>query len=68
MILRADKNLLGNMLIIAQGRKLNIENVLAHHLGPILGTLANLDGSLQNKTQSLNLNVSWRRTLYHSSH
>ena len=35
LILRANKKLFGNMLIIAQGRKLNMREILAHPLGPI---------------------------------
>ena len=52
VILRADKNLFGNMLIIAQGRQLNMQEVLAHPLGPIPWTLANPDGSLRKTTKS----------------
>ena len=43
---------LRNMLIIAQGTKLNIEKVLTHPPGPIPGTLANLNGPLQNKNNN----------------
>lgn len=52
MILRADKNLFGNMLMIAQGRKLNMEEVLAHPLGPVPWTLANPDGSLRKTSKA----------------
>ena len=52
IILRADKNLFGNMLIIAQGRKLDMKEVLSHPLGPIPWTLAHPDGSLRSTTKS----------------
>ena len=52
LILRADKNLFGNMFIIAQGRKLNMREILAHPLGPIPWTLAHSDGSLRTTIQS----------------
>ena len=52
IILRADKNLFGNMLIIEQGRKLDMKEVLSHPLGPIPWTLAHPDGSLRSTTKS----------------
>ena len=67
IILRADKNLFGNMLIIAQGMKLDMKEVLSHPLGPISWTQA-IQMALCGQPQSLSLNVAWRRMLYHASH
>ena len=50
MIHNADKDMLGNTLMIVQGRKLYMEKVLAYPLGPIPWTLAILDCSLRKAT------------------
>ena len=46
-MLKADHHLFGRMLLIAQSRKLEIEQVLQHPLGPIPWALANNDGTLK---------------------
>ena len=45
MELKADRNLFGHMIVIAQSRALP-KDVLAHPLGPLIWSLANADGSL----------------------
>jgi len=61
--LKADRRLFGQMVIIAESRKLQMRDVLAHPLGPLPWALANGDGSLHktNKTalaRELEKNVS----------
>ena len=47
IILKADRNLFGHMIVIAQGLKLDMREVLSQPLGPIPWALANGDGSLR---------------------
>jgi len=47
VILRADRNLFARMIVIAQGRELDMQEVLSHPLGPLPWALANQDGSLR---------------------
>jgi len=63
VVLKADRRLFGQMVIIAESRKLQTSDVLAHPLGPLPWALANDDGSLRksNKaalTRELEKNVS----------
>ena len=46
-ILKADHRLFGRMLLIALSRKLEIDPVLCHPLGPLPWSLANADGTLK---------------------
>ncbi len=46
MVLKADRNLFGHMIIASQSRELHIKGVLAHPLGPLPWALSNPDGSL----------------------
>ena len=52
IILKADRNLFGRMIIIAQSRALSIREVLAHPLEPIQWSLANGDGSLRKTNKA----------------
>ncbi|KAG1650019.1 hypothetical protein GQR58_028409 [Nymphon striatum] len=47
MILKADNRVFGNMLLIAQSRKLDMKDVLQYPLGPKPWALANADGTLK---------------------
>jgi len=44
--LKADRNLFGHMILVAQSRNLNISDVLTNPMGPLPWTLVNGDGSL----------------------
>ena len=46
MVLKADRKLFGQMVLIAESRKLHMSDVLAHPCGPLPWALANGDGSL----------------------
>ena len=52
IVLRANKNLFSQMILVAESRKINMKEVLAHPLGPLPWSFANSDGSLRktNKT------------------
>ncbi|KAK5859272.1 hypothetical protein PBY51_003352 [Eleginops maclovinus] len=46
-VLKADRNLFGHMILVAESRQLHMSDVLAHPLGPLPWALANGDGSLR---------------------
>ena len=46
IVLKADRNLFGHMIVVAQSREIDMKQVLSHPLGPIPWALANGDGSL----------------------
>ena len=46
-VLKAEINLFGDMILVAQSRQLHTRDVLAHPLGPLHWALANADGSLK---------------------
>jgi len=52
VVLKADRNLFGHMILVAQSRDLNISDVLAHPLGPLPWALANGDGSLRKTNKA----------------
>lgn len=52
VVLKADRNLFGHMLLIAQSRQLQLKDVLAHPLGPLPWTLANSDGTLRKTNKA----------------
>ncbi|XP_035674790.1 uncharacterized protein LOC118414705 [Branchiostoma floridae] len=52
IILKADMALFGQMIIIAESRKLQLRDVLRHPLGPLPWSLATADGSLRKTTKS----------------
>ena len=47
VVLKADRNIFSQMILVAESRSVNMEDVLAHSLGPLLWALANVDGSLR---------------------
>lgn len=52
VVLKADRNLFGHMIIASQSRELHIKDVLAHSLGPLLWALSNPDGSLRKTNKA----------------
>ena len=62
IILRADRDLFARMIVIAQGRELDMRNVLSHPLGPIPWSLANENGLLR-KTDKARLMNSLGKTI-----
>ena len=52
VVLKADRNLFGHMILVAQSRELHMRDVLAHPLGPVPWTLANADGSLRKTNKA----------------
>ncbi len=61
VILHADRNLFGRMILAAQSRTLDIKEVLSHPLGPIPWSLATPDGSLRKTSKA-----SLAHTLVHN--
>ena len=53
VILKADRTLFSQMIIIAESRKLEISDVLAHPLGPLPWSLAATDGSLRKTNKAV---------------
>ena len=56
LIIKADRALFAQRLIIAENRKMNISDVLCHPLGPLTWSLASADGSLRKTNKSSLLN------------
>jgi len=52
VILNADGKLFGQMILVAENRKLHIRDVLAHPLGPLPWTFANGDGTLRKTNKA----------------
>ncbi|KAG1648370.1 hypothetical protein GQR58_029891 [Nymphon striatum] len=52
LVLKADRNLFAQMLLVAQSRKLKIKDVLSHPLGPLPMALANPDGMMRTTNKS----------------
>ncbi|KAK3735047.1 hypothetical protein QZH41_001743 [Actinostola sp. cb2023] len=52
IILKADRALFAQMIIIAENRKLQMREVLCHPLGPLPWSLSTADGSLRKTTKS----------------
>ena len=52
VVLKANRNLFGHMVLVAQSGELHMSNVLAHPLGPLPWALANGDVSPQDKQGS----------------
>ena len=55
-VLKADRNLFGHIIVVAQTRKLEKKNVLSYPLGPIPWALANVDGSLRKTDKAKFMN------------
>ena len=45
VVLKADRNLFSQMILVAESRSVNMKDVLAHPLGPLPWALVNADGS-----------------------
>ena len=45
--LEADRNLFSQMILVAESRSVNMEDVPVHPLGPLSWALVNVDGSLR---------------------
>ena len=56
IVLKADRNLFGHIIVVAQTRKLEMKNVLSYPLGPIPWALANADGSLRKTDKAKFMN------------
>ncbi len=52
VILRADRRVFGNMILIAQNRRLEMKDVLCYLLGPLPWALANVDGTLKKTNKA----------------
>ena len=46
VVLKANRNLFDNIILISQTRKLDMKNVFAHRIGPLSWALANPDGTM----------------------
>lgn len=52
IVLKADRAVFGQMIVIAEVRDLSMREVLSHPLGPIPWSLASIDGSLKKTTKA----------------
>ena len=52
VILKADRRLFGNMVLVATSRNLDMREVLKHPLGPLPWALSNCDGTLKKTNKS----------------
>ena len=52
VVLKADRNLFSQMILVAGSRSVNMKDVLAHPLGPLPWALANADGSLRKTNKA----------------
>ena len=57
-VLRADRNLFGHMVLVAESRQLHMNEVLSHPLGPLPWALANADGTFKKPTR-----LPWQENL-----
>ena len=52
VVLKAERNLFGHMILVAQSRKLHMRDVLAHPLVPLPWALANAYGSMRKMNKA----------------
>lgn len=52
VMLKADRSLFGRIIVMAQGRYLQMEDILPHHLGPLPWALSNPDGFLRKTNKA----------------
>jgi len=52
VVLKADRKLFGQMILVAESRKLHMRDVLSHPLGLLPWALANADGSLRKTNKA----------------
>ena len=57
IVVRADRHLMARMLVVAQSRKMDLQEVLTHELGPVPWSIACVDGSLVKTAKSTLLAV-----------
>ena len=50
--LKTDHKLFGNMVLVASSRKLDMQEVLQHTLGPLPWSLANADGTMKKTNKA----------------
>ena len=62
VVLKAEKRLFAQMIVIAECRNLQMREILAHPLGPFPWTLANPDGTLR-KTNKASLAKELQKTV-----
>ena len=55
VVLKANRNLFSQMILVAESISVNMEDVLTHQLGPLPCALANADGSLRKTNLPRNL-------------
>ena len=53
IVVKADRRLFGNMVLIAQSRKLEMRDVLSHPLGPLPWALSNGDGTMKKTNKAV---------------
>ena len=53
IVIKADRRLFGNMVLIAQSRKLEMRDVLSHPLGPLYWALSNEDGTMKKTNKAV---------------
>ena len=59
-VLRADRSLFARMAVNAQTREINIREMSSHPLGPLLWSLATIDGNLAKTAKSKLVSISER--------
>ena len=52
VVLKADRNLFSQMILVAESRSVNMKDVIAHPLGPLPWALAHSDGSLRKTNKA----------------
>ena len=52
VVMKADRNLFRQMILVAESRSVNLKDVLVHPLGPLPWALANADGSLRKTNKA----------------
>ena len=72
LVLKAEQNLFGQMILVAESRQLHMRDVLAHRLRPLPWALANPDGSIRKTNKAslareLEKNVSPAETIIRPS-
>ena len=53
MVLKADRNIFSQMILVPESRSVNMKDVLAQSLGPLPWALANADGSLRKTNKAV---------------
>ena len=65
MVLKADRNLCSQIILVAESRSVDMKDVVAHPLGPLTWALANADGCLR-KTNKAALARELEKNVYHA--